>query len=74
MGDTSRLYKILVKEREREELEILGRKQSAFKYIKRTLSKRFIFKKFNPDPGETEENNFCGKVFKKGTNSFIQTK
>ena len=47
---TSRLYKILVKEREREELADLDPKGlSAFKIVKRTLCRKLSFNKVKKD-------------------------
>ena len=73
MGHTSRLYKILVRERDREEIEILGRGENAFKIIKRTLSKKFSFNKYKTDLEKQAENNCCGIFFQKVTNSFLHT-
>ena len=53
MEDTSRLYKILVMEREGEELEKSERIESAFSNMKKTLSKRFSFKKLKTATKET---------------------
>ena len=63
---TSRLYKILFREREREELEQLKSKESAFRNLKRTLSKKFSFKKLKTNTGETfqsKEHHFPVKCF-----------
>ena len=45
MVDTSRLYKIPARDREGEELEKSERMESAFRNIRKTLSKILSFKK-----------------------------
>ena len=70
--DTSRMYKILLRERKREELEQLVIKESAFRNLRRTFSKKFSFKKLKSNNGETclpKDNSFSSKVFHKVTNS-----
>ena len=52
MVDTSRLYKILVRERDGEELE--KSEESAFRNIKKTLFKNFSFKKLKTATEETK--------------------
>jgi hypothetical protein len=70
--DTSRLYKILLTERKWEDLEQLEIKDSAFRNLRRTFSKKFSFNKLNSNNGETlspKANSFSSKVFHKVTNS-----
>ena len=70
--DTSRLYKILVREREGEELQNSESLESAFRNIKKTLSKKFSFKKFKTATEETakvQEFTFPQNIFHKWIDS-----
>ena len=70
MVDTSRLYKILA--REKEELDKSERMESAFRNIKNTLSKKFSFKKsktVTEEIAEVNEIKFTQKILHKLTDS-----
>jgi len=72
-GDTSRLLKLLLREQEREELESIGRKESAFRIVKHNLSKKFSFRKGKLETREKtskEGKPFQKKIFHKLTNTF----
>ena len=72
MEDSSRLYKILVMEREGEDLEKSERIESAFSNIKKTLSKKFSFKKLKTSTKGTakvQEFTCSQNIFDKLTDS-----
>ena len=54
MVDTSRLHKIVAREREGEELQ--KSEESALRNIKKTLSKKFSFKKLKTATEKTSTN------------------
>ena len=68
MEDTSRLYKILVMEREGEELEKSETMESAFGNFRKILSKKLSFKKLKTATEKTknaQEWNFLQRYYKK---------
>jgi len=72
-GDTSRLFKLLLREQEREELESIEGKESAFRIVKYNLSKKFSFRKGKLESGKKtskEAKPFQKKIFHKLTNTF----
>ena len=75
-GGTSRLFKLLLREQEREELESIERKESAFTIVKNNLSKKFSFRKGKLNTRETtskEGKAFQKKIFHKLTKTFRRT-
>lgn len=72
-GGTSRLLGLLLREREREELENKERKESAFTTVKNNFSRKFSFRKVKVETRKQtlkEEKPFHKRIFYKLTNTF----